>query len=221
MKNVSESISSLKNKKVFVFDFDGVIVDSVGIKTKAFSQLFENYGSNVQKKVVDHHLVNGGMSRYKKISFYYKEFLNHSLNEQELNKLCDDFSDLVLKKVIEAPLIDGVLSFLNKLNKMNKKIYINTGTPQDEIKIILQKKQLIKIFDAAYGSPRSKDQNMEIIIRQNSKNLSDYIFFGDALSDLSTAIKFNIDFVGVGLFIKKYLNKVNHFHIENFNEIKI
>ncbi len=41
-----------KIKTVF-FDFDGVLVDSVNIKTKAFAKLFDPYGQEIEAKVVD------------------------------------------------------------------------------------------------------------------------------------------------------------------------
>ena len=44
-------------------------------------------------------------------------------------------------------------------------------------------------------------------------------FFGDSLSDLNAAVKFDIDFVGIGQYIKKYIKNSNHFQIENFREL--
>ena len=41
-----------------VFDFDGVLVDSVNIKTEAFARLFDHEGPEVLEKVVAYHLEN-------------------------------------------------------------------------------------------------------------------------------------------------------------------
>jgi beta-phosphoglucomutase-like phosphatase (HAD superfamily) len=35
------------------FDFDGVILDSVDVKARAFSEMFRDYGPEVEKAVVD------------------------------------------------------------------------------------------------------------------------------------------------------------------------
>ena len=48
------------------FDFDGVLVESVDVKTKAYARLFEEYGEGVVSRVVDYHLTNGGVSRFVK-----------------------------------------------------------------------------------------------------------------------------------------------------------
>ena len=57
--------------KGIIFDFDGVIAESVHIKSSAFSDLYKSYGEDIVKRVVKHHEANGGMSRYKKIRYYH------------------------------------------------------------------------------------------------------------------------------------------------------
>ena len=54
------------------WDFDGVIKESVSVKTDAYLELFRPYGSDVCKQVKNHHLANGGMSRFDKIPLYLK-----------------------------------------------------------------------------------------------------------------------------------------------------
>ena len=56
--------------KGIIFDFDGVIAESVQIKSDAFASLYEQYGDNIVKKVIEHHEANGGMSRFEKIRLY-------------------------------------------------------------------------------------------------------------------------------------------------------
>ena len=54
--------------KVIIFDFDGVILDSLQIKTDAYADFYRPFGNNIVNKVINHHTLNGGMSRYDKIS---------------------------------------------------------------------------------------------------------------------------------------------------------
>ena len=60
-----------------IFDFDGVILDSVSIKTEAFAELYLQYGKIIQNKVVQYHLKHGGISRYNKIKYFHSEFLGN------------------------------------------------------------------------------------------------------------------------------------------------
>ena len=54
--------------KAIIFDFDGVLVESLDIKTRAFAKLFGPEGPDMAKRVVDYHLQNGGVSRYEKFT---------------------------------------------------------------------------------------------------------------------------------------------------------
>ncbi len=76
---------NLDGYKVLFWDFDGVIKDSVDVKTKAFIKLFEEYGVGISTKVKEHHLANGGMSRFEKFPLYAswvgKELSNEQLQE--------------------------------------------------------------------------------------------------------------------------------------------
>ena len=48
----------LHGKKNFFWDFDGVIKDSVEIKSNAYEELFLQWGANISNKVRDHHILN-------------------------------------------------------------------------------------------------------------------------------------------------------------------
>ena len=64
----------VKKKKFIVFDFDGVVLDSVEIKTNAFAEIYSEYGSEIVSKVVEYHKRNGGLSRFEKFKYYHKFF---------------------------------------------------------------------------------------------------------------------------------------------------
>jgi len=51
----------IDSKKLLIFDFDGVLADSVEVKTEAFALLYKPYGQKVVEKVVSHHRDNGGI----------------------------------------------------------------------------------------------------------------------------------------------------------------
>ena len=61
----------IKSKLLFIFDFDGVLVDSVELKTIAFVHLYEEYGSHIVDLVIAFHCKNGGMSRFEKFKYFH------------------------------------------------------------------------------------------------------------------------------------------------------
>ena len=106
--------------KGIIFDFDGVIAESVQVKTEAFAALYAPYGPDIIKKVVDHHAANGGMSRFKKIKLYHKSYLNKIITDREITELANQFSKMVINKVIASPYVPGALEFIQSSYKKYK-----------------------------------------------------------------------------------------------------
>jgi HAD superfamily hydrolase (TIGR01549 family) len=179
------------------FDFDGVILDSVDVKTRAFSEMFRDYGPEVQKAVVDYHLANGGISRFKKFEYYYAKILNRSINEQILNNLGMEFKRLVLEGVLAAPFIEGAMETLENLKQKRIPSFVASGTPHEEIRFIVEKRNLDPYFKEVHGSPRKKDEIVQDIASRYIYRLEDCLFVGDATTDYEAARLCGTDFLGI------------------------
>ncbi len=205
--------------KVIIFDFDGVIVDSVNVKTEAFAEMYSPYGKNVVRKVIEHHLAHGGVSRYEKFKIYHKDFLCVELTEAEVHKMAREFSGLVLNKVIAAPYVKGAYEFLSE-NYTNYDLYISSGTPDDELVSILKARGLINFFIDVFGSPEDKDKHVQKIINRNNYKKSDIVFIGDAAADLEAAKKNSISFIArIGNINSQLINE--QYKIEDLSDIKL
>lgn len=194
--NILELVNS---KKYLVFDFDGVILDSVGIKTDAFASLYATFGTDVVSKVVAHHEKNMGLSRFKKFRYYHRNFLDKHLSNVEIEALNKEFSGLVLDKILAAKEIKGVFPFIENKISSGKLCFINSATPEDELISIINQRNFTKYFQLILGSPLTKFENLEKIKAQFKCKYSDMIFFGDAVSDFKAAHKAGVDFVGLGI----------------------
>ena len=181
--------------KAIIFDFDGVLVESVDIKTKAFSELFSDYGPGIVEKIIQHHLAHGGISRYEKIKFYYREYLNVPLSPEELNKLCQEFSALVLQKVIHAPFVSGAMEFL-KNNSQKYNLFIVSGTPHEEMVHITQAKGMHMYFMDIFGSPTVKGTHIQNILLDHGLKGKEVVFVGDSITDYRAARTTSVNFLG-------------------------
>jgi phosphoglycolate phosphatase-like HAD superfamily hydrolase len=179
------------------FDFDGVICDSVNIKTEAFAEMYSKFGPEIVEKVIDYHINNNGISRYEKFQYWENTFFGKYLSEDELKEKGRVFSELVVDKIITAHYINGVLETLNLLKSKNIPTYIISGTPDNEIKMIIEKKGLSKYFRDVHGSPKSKSEIVDMILSSNRFSPKDCLFIGDAMSDFLAAKEFDIPFLGV------------------------
>jgi|SaaInlStandDraft_4_1057021.scaffolds.fasta_scaffold48180_2 phosphoglycolate phosphatase len=188
----------VKKKKFIVFDFDGVVLDSVEIKTNAFAEIYSEYGSEIVSKVVEYHKRNGGLSRFEKFKYYHKFFLNHALSNKEIKILDHRFSDLVFKKIIFTSEIPGAFDFIDIQLNMGKLCIINSATPQIELREIIKERDLFDKFKFIFGSPSTKSENLKKIKGKLDCDYSDIVFFGDAFADIKAAYEVGVDFVGIG-----------------------
>ena len=182
--------------EAFFFDFDGVLADSVEVKTRAFAKLFEPYGPAIVTKVVDHHRNNGGMTRVDKFHHYYREFLGKPLDEAELQRLCNEFSRLVVDEVVFAPEIPGAENFLKKWHN-SVKCFMVSATPDDEIKEIVKRRGIDIYFHEILGSSCSKSDNVNYLLNKYGLVPERCLFFGDAESDYLAANASGVNFIGI------------------------
>ena len=203
--------------KAIIFDYDGVIAESVNVKTEAFAELYKPYGKDIVQKVIRHHEANGGVSRFEKFKIYHKNYLREDIDQLEIDVLANKFSKLVLQKVIDSPYVTGVYDFISS-NYQNYDFHISTGTPSGEIETILKQKSLRKFFNEVYGSPEKKYSHVKKILKKYSYNKNEVVFIGDALSDRDAARNNDIFFIGRYTTVKEI--KKEKLLINDFSEIE-
>ena len=195
---ISENI---KKAKTIFWDFDGVIKDSVSVKSDAFEELFLPFGSDVAKKIRMHHEDNGGMSRYDKLPIYLN-LAGEKYSKDLIIKYEKQFSKMVMNRVINSPWVEGALEYI-KTNYKAQKFFLITATPQKEIEEILKKLEISKYFKKVIGSPTNKKDALKIILSNENINLDGSIMIGDSCSDYEAAKENDVFFV----FRKTELNK--------------
>lgn len=183
----------LDSVKMIFWDFDGVIKESVSVKTDAFIEIFYPYGPGVAKKVRLHHLENGGMSRFDKIPLYLK-WSGVEPTNSKINEISNQFSMIVKNKVINSDWVPGVREFIES-NKKKYIFIIVSATPQKELNDICKKLNISNYFDKIYGSPTSKSDAIKGSIKDYGILPQKCILFGDAMADLKAAKENNINFI--------------------------
>lgn len=182
--------------EAFFFDFDGVLADSVEVKTRAFAKLFEPHGLEVVAQVVDHHRRHGGMTRVDKFRYYYEQYLGETLADGKLAELCQRFSELVVDEVVSAPEIHGAEEFLKKWCR-RLPCFVVSAAPEEEVREIVWRRVMKGYFKEVLGTPVSKQKNLETLLRRYGLNPSKCCFFGDAESDFHAAQACGVHFFGI------------------------
>lgn len=179
--------------KAIIFDFDGVLIESAEIKTKAFGLLFAEYQDKVPK-IVDYHKKNMGISRYIKFRYIYENILNLSLYPDKETELGERFSQLVFKEVVKAPFVTGAIDFL-KNNIKSYLFFLASGTPEGELLDIIRQREINDFFREVHGSPEDKKDIIEDILLRYSLSKNEVIFIGDAGGDMVVAEDIGIPFI--------------------------
>jgi len=175
------------------FDFDGVIKDSMEVKSDAFAMIFSDFGEEVSSKVRSHHEANGGMSRYKKIPLYLS-WAGLSPSNSLIKKYIGRFSRLVKQQVIDCEWVAGVEEFIYAYN--NKiKMFVVTATPQSEIEEILEALEIYGCFIEVVGAPAIKKDAVKELVRKYSVDPQKSVMIGDSMSDFQAASENHVVFV--------------------------
>jgi phosphoglycolate phosphatase-like HAD superfamily hydrolase len=182
--------------QAFFFDFDGVLADSVEVKTKAFARLFEPFGPEVTARVVDHHRRHSGVTRVDKFRHYYREFLHQPLSEEELAELCRRFARLVVDEVVAAPEIPGAEAFLQVCVEQLP-LFVVSAAPEGELQEIVKSREWWGYFREVRGAPRSKRENLAALLREYALSPEWCLFFGDAEADYRAAQACGVAFIGI------------------------
>lgn len=178
------------------FDFDGVIVDSNATKTEAFVTLFSDYDEDIVAEIVDYHRLHGGISRVEKIQYAHKHLIQKPLTDEELARWAARYSELVVEKVINNEWIPGAKEFLDN-NRGVLPIFVISGTPENELKHIIEHRKMSGYFQEVLGSPIRKPAHIRNLLSEYWLIPAHCVFVGDALTDYNGARETGLHFIGI------------------------
>lgn len=183
----------IQHFKLIFWDFDGVIKESVEVKTRAYCQLFEPFGSVMAEMVREHHKAFGGMSRFEKLPLYL-QWAGAEPTPCRVKEYCEQFSQRVMQGVIDSPWVAGVERYLRD-NPFCQTFVLVSATPQDELLYILQALDLTNCFAVIYGAPERKEDAIRKTLSALRIDAGDCLMIGDAQPDLDAALVNQVPFL--------------------------
>lgn len=183
----------MKERSVLFWDFDGVIKESVEIKSHAYVALFAQFGEKVVAQIRSHHEAHGGMSRFEKIPLYLS-WSGQSSDAAEVARYCLRFAHTVRERVIDSPWVPGAREYLEQ-NHSRQCCVVLTATPQEEIEGILAVLQIASWFREVHGAPTPKAQAIAATLSRWQYPASKALVIGDSWSDYEAARGARVDFL--------------------------
>jgi HAD superfamily hydrolase (TIGR01549 family) len=185
--------------QAFIFDFDGVIVDSTNVKRDCFLQFYRRWPEhfNHMQKYTES---AKGTSRYDQFKeLLKKQNIAEPLWEKKLAEYSLEFSLLTKKFVAEAALVDGILEFLSFLNRKKIPVAVVSNTPHEELIYLIKLKNLETYFEFIFGATKEKRkvENLNTILSHKNFPLKQSVLIGDTVEDFKAAQKVGISLLGI------------------------
>lgn len=178
---------------LLLWDFDGVIKESIEVKTAAFVRLFAPFGAATVTRVRAHHEQHGGMSRFEKIPLYL-QWAGVPPSAQQVQRYCAEFSRAVYAAVIESQWVPGVREYL-EANRARQRFALISATPQEEIEGILGALGIRDWFTDICGAPGAKTDAVRGVLRRWSCAPRAALLIGDSEADHAAALGAGVDFL--------------------------
>jgi HAD superfamily hydrolase (TIGR01549 family) len=183
----------LRGTRAVVFDFDGVILESIDVKTRAFVALFDRWPQH-EDAIRRLHLENTGVSRYEKFVRIHRDILGVPLDDEEKERLGREFGRLIREEMLSCEFVTGARELLERL-AASYMLFVASGTPEEEMREIVSARGLDRYFEGVYGSPASKAEILRRILGEHQLAAGEVVFVGDALSDYEGARAVDVLFV--------------------------
>lgn len=186
--------------RILIFDFDGVINDSLPIVFEIIKRLGKKYNIRINTKK-DHEEI------YDKN--FYDGLKKIGLSENNLDKFKSEYKIEYLKKLKEFTLFDNLKESLQRLSSNNILIIV-TSTLKNPVKIFLDDKD-ISFFEEILGAEEHPSKVEKIKYVKKKYPNSEYYYIGDTVGDIKEGKEANVKTVATtwGYHNRKRLEKEN------------
>lgn len=205
--------------EAILWDFDGVIIDSMSIRDMGFREVLSDYPVDKVNALVDFHRNSAaGLSRYIKFKHFFEKILGMPADEGVIKSLAERFSAIMLKSLINREfLIKDSLSFIEKHHKTIP-MHIVSGSDEKELKKLSAELGISGYFKSLHGSPTPKEELISELINNNGYKAEKLLLVGDSSNDWDAAKKNGIIFWG---YNNQALKEIADQYILSFTEIDL
>ena len=210
-------IPNFDSYQVFVFDLDGLIIDSLDDLSKCLVGAVSNYAKRHELEAFQKYdIKNPGASRFTKVDYFLGEIAQEKDPNPKRVEILKDFAVRSFEARKNAKISIGFEKFVIKFQHLNHILLSNCDNSQ--ITAVSDHHGISEYFNSGIiGTPPSKELRAEAIRSEfpNSQILS----LSDSESDAIIARKSHFDFLYVNEFARGCDPWIleNEFRVESFN----
>lgn len=187
----------IRNKEAILWDFDGVLIDSMQIREKGFREVLADYPLTQVEKLIEYHKENGGLSRYVKFRLFLEEIAAEKNNiEKKVERFSREYSHIMRKSLTSRELlIRDSLDFIRSRYR-RQKMHIVSGSDGEELRFLCDILEIDKYFISIEGSPTPKIEVVKNLLLKYRYEEEKTCLIGDSINDFEAARENAIDFYG-------------------------
>ncbi|MHA1715085.1 MAG: HAD family hydrolase [Promethearchaeota archaeon] len=190
--------------KAIVFDLDGTLTNTLDEHIEAFKRVFQKHGFDVDKSQIEKEMGRRPADVTRALIFNNKS--NSELNTSDNNMLHQMAKEkvAVFKSLIpeHPPLMPGLPDLILKANKLGLKLAVCSSTPLENVRLILERIQLLKYFDVlvtaedvSIGKPHP--ESFLKAVEKLRVNKSEVFVIGDSVYDIESANNAGLKIIAV------------------------
>lgn len=188
--------SPIKELETLFWDFDGVILNSMHVRDLGFREIFREFPNDKVDELIAYHRLNGGLSRYVKIPYFFDEIVHVPYTEEDVQRLANEFSEIMRRELTnKSNLILDAVDYL-KANHEHYNFHVVSGSDQDELRFLCKELEVAEFFISIHGSPTPKKQLVADLIAEHQYNKAKSGLIGDSINDAEAAEVNQIQFFG-------------------------
>lgn len=179
------------SKKIFIFDYDGVIADSLDMCIEAFNVLKDKYGfsGELTKEAIaklPHVTAEGAFSLLE-------------VREEDIHLYTGEVRERLRNNAEKASLFDGIGDIFRMVKESGAYLAVNTSNDSGTVKRRLKMSGLAELPDYIVGSdtPGCKSEKIRHIMEKFSGNAEDTYMIGDSMGDITEGRKAKVHTIAV------------------------
>ena len=178
-------------KKIILFDFDGVIVDSFQAAFRVSKVVDRNITEESFRS-----LFNGNINDWKK-----------GLSKEEVRRADEEFFGRYLPTLKQARVFPGMEKVIAELGKKYTLLIISS-TISSQIRTFMERNKIAEHFNDIMGNDvhEDKTEKIKMIFEKHGARSENYVFITDTLGDMKEASKAGIISIGVSWGFQKKEN---------------
>jgi len=180
--------------RAVVFDFDGVILESMDLKVRVFRDLF-GAPPDAQERIARLYVAMGGMPIAVQLGRVYDEILGRPLSDADGDRLDREFRRRVDEGIAQCPFVPGMPAFLER-RAPEHELFVVSGVPEEDLRAQVRDRGLTHLFRDVRGAPVAKPAHLAELLAARDWARHEVVFVGDARYDWQAAAENGVAFIG-------------------------